>query len=244
MSSAPLPPTGDPASAGPLGGPRRVERSTSLSLATAPEDLQGTADEVVREAKAAGGIVASSQVVAAGDGGSAVFVLRVPDDRASAAVARISALADVVSLSESTQDITGSYTSAQDRLADARDQRAALLRALGRAEDADEADRLERRLRQARSRISRLEGELRSLRRRTTSSRIDVSIEAREGLGGGAGTWTPRDAARDALRILEVGLGVVLVAAAVLLPVALLALLALAAARARRRRRESALGAA
>jgi hypothetical protein len=220
-----------------------VERSTSLALTTAPGDLQEAADGVVREAKAAGGVVASSQVTAAGDGGSASFVLRVPGDRASAAVARISALADVASLSESTQDITGSYTSAQDRLADARDQRAALLRALARADGADEADRLERRLTQARSRISRLEGDVRSLRRRSTSSRIDVSIEARDGLGGGAGTWTPGDAARDALRILEVGFGVVLIAAAVLVPVALLALLAVAARRARRRRRESALGA-
>jgi hypothetical protein len=243
VSSAPLPPTGDPSSAGPLGGVRRVERSTSLSLATAPGDLQEAADGVVREAKAAGGIVASSQVVAAGDGGSASFVLRVPDDRASAAVARISALADVVSLSESTQDITGSYTSAQDRLADARDERAALLRALGRAGTGDEADRLERRLRRARSRVARAEGDLRSLRRRTTSSRIDVSIEARDGAGG-VGTWTPGDAARDALRVLEVGAGVALVAGAVLLPFVLLALLAAGARRARRRRREAALGAA
>jgi hypothetical protein len=243
VSSAPLPPLGDPSSAGPLGGARRVERSTSLSLATAPGDLQETADGVVREAKAAGGIVASSQVVAAGDDGSASFVLRVPDDRASAAVARISALADVVSLSESTQDITGSYISVQDRLADARDERAALLRALGRAKTGDEADRLERRLRRARSRIARLEGDLRSLRRRTTSSRIDVSIEARDGAGG-AGTWTPGDAARDALRVLEVGAGVALVAAAVLLPFLLVALLAAGARRARRRRREAALSAA
>lgn len=240
-SSSVVPPAPDPSAAGPLGGTRRVERSTSLALTTSPEELQDVVDGVVREAKAAGGIVASSEIIAAGDGGSAMFVLRVPDRRAGAAVARISALADVASLSESTQDITGSYTSTEDRLEDARDERAALLRALGRADTADEADALERRLRRARSRISRLEGDLRSLRRRTTSSRIDVSVEARQELDGGIGAWTPGDAARDALRVLEVGLGVALVVAAVLAPFALLALLVVGARRARRRRREAAL---
>jgi hypothetical protein len=239
-----LAPPSDAAAAGALGGTRRVERSTSLSLTTPPEDFQAVVNGVVRETKAAGGVVASSEVTAGEEGGSAVFVLRVPDARAGSAVARIGELADVASLSESTQDITGSFTSARDRLQDARAERAALLRALGRAQTAREADALERRLRRARSRISRLEGDLRSLRRRTTSSRIDVSVQTREGAGGGLGTWTPGDAARDALRVLEVGAGVALVLAAVLAPFALLGLVGLGARRARRRRREAVLRAA
>lgn len=246
LSAAPSPPAplADPSAAGPLGGTRRVERGTALALTTAPGELQDVADGIVREAKAAGGVVASSQVEAAGNGGSAFFVLRVPGAGAGTAVARISALADVASLSESTQDITGSYGSTRDRLRDLRAQRAALLRALERAETADEADALERRLRRARSRIARLEGDLRSLQRRSTSSRIDVSVEAREGAGGGLGTWTPGDAARDAVRVLEVGAGVALVVAAVLAPFGVLVLLAVGARRARRRRRESVLRAA
>jgi len=238
-----LAPPADPSAAGSLGGTRRVERSTALALTTPPEDFQDVVNGLVRETKGAGGVVASSEVTAAGDGGSANFVLRVPDDRADATVARLGKLADIASLSESTQDITGTYTSARDRLQDARDEREALLRALGRADTAREADVLERRLRRARSRISRLEGDLRSLRRRTTSSRIDVSVETR-GEGVGAGVWTPGDAARDALRVLEFVAGVALVAGAVLLPFALLALLGVGARRARRRRRESVLGAA
>jgi hypothetical protein len=236
-------PPADPSAAGPLGGTRRVERSTALDMTTPSEDFQDVVNGIVRETKAAGGVVSSSQVVAEGDGGSASFVLRVPGDRAGAAVARIGELGDVASLSESTQDITGAYTSVQDRLQDARDGRAALLRALGRAETADEADRLERRLRRARSRISRLEGDLRSLRRRSTSSRIDVSVATR-GAADGAGTWTPGDAARDALRVLEVVAGIGLVVAAVLAPFALLGLLGLGLLRVRRRRRESVLRAA
>ena len=56
--------------------------------------------------------------------------------------------------------------------------------------------------------------------------------------------WTPGDAARDALRVLEVAAGVALVVLAVALPLALLgAMAALGARWSRRRRREHALDA-
>jgi hypothetical protein len=69
-------------------------------------------------------------------------------------------------------------------------------------------------------------------------------VQTRERAGGGLGTWTPGDAARDALRVLEVGAGVALVLAAVVAPFALLGLVGLGARRARRRRREAVLRAA
>ena len=57
-----------------------------------------------------------------------------------------------------------------------------------------------------------------------------------------SGAWTPADAFDDALRVLEVAAGVALIAAAVLLPVALIWLLAWLARRGvSRRRRERAL---
>ena len=56
--------------------------------------------------------------------------------------------------------------------------------------------------------------------------------------------WTPGDAARDALSVLEVAAGVALIVLAVALPLALVALLAGVSLRiARRRRREHALDA-
>lgn len=62
-----------------------------------------------------------------------------------------------------------------------------------------------------------------------------------EGSAGG-GPWNPGDAAGDALRVLEVALGVLLIALAVALPLALILLPAHFGARAtRRRRREHAL---
>ena len=57
-------------------------------------------------------------------------------------------------------------------------------------------------------------------------------------------SWTPGDAADDALRVLEVAAGVALIALAVALPLALLGAPAAVAARwSRRRRREHALDA-
>jgi hypothetical protein len=71
-------------------------------------------------------------------------------------------------------------------------------------------------------------------------SHVNVAVEGNGHKSGGA--WTPGDAANDALRVLEVTAGVLLIVLAVALPLALLGGAAgLAARSARRRRRESAL---
>ena len=58
------------------------------------------------------------------------------------------------------------------------------------------------------------------------------------------GSWTPGDAAHDAVRVLEVSAGVALIALAVLVPLALVgAAGGFAAVALRRRRREAALSA-
>ena len=71
----------------------------------------------------------------------------------------------------------------------------------------------------------------------------DVSVElVRRGEDDEGGAWTPGDAFDDAMRVLEIAAGVLVVAAAVLLPLALFSLLAWLARRGvTRRRRERAL---
>ena len=134
----------------------------------------------------------------------------------------------------------------QDNLSDARAERRGLLKALGSASTQQQIDSLKARLRNVRSRIARLNGDLESLRRRADLSRVSVTVrgdgsKADEDTGG-AGRWSPGDAARDALRVLEVAAGVALVALAVAVPLALLAALgALGVRSTRRRRREGAL---
>jgi hypothetical protein len=80
---------------------------------------------------------------------------------------------------------------------------------------------------------------VRRVRARADRARVAVTVEST----GRSGAWTPGDAVDDAGRILEVAAGVLLVAAALLAPLALLAAIGVAGARStRRRRREAALG--
>ena len=238
-SSGPLP------SVPKLSTSRKVERSAELSLAPAPQDVQETADGVVRETQAAGGYVQESTVQTRDNGGSASLMLRIPSARMDATLGRLSKLAHVSALNQAATDITAQTASAAELLSDARSERQALLRALGKATTARQIASLKARIADNRSEIAQRKGALNSVRRRADLSTVQVDITgtrsaAKKDDGGGA--WTPRDALHDAGRVLEVAGGVALIALAVLAPLAVLALLALLGARVvRRRRREGAL---
>lgn len=224
----------------------KVERTTTLGLTTDAKGLQDAADGIVRATQDLGGVVSTSQVDTSPSGGEATFVLRIPTDRLDDALKRFGELADVAQLSQGSEDITGSFVSAQDRLSDARAERKALLAALGKATTPRSIASLRARIRGNRTEIARLEGDLRGLRRRADLARVDVSVSASgAAVDPDAGSaWGPGDAAGDALRVLEVLAGGALIAGAVLLPVALLGGAAALTGRGlRRRRREAALSA-
>lgn len=240
---APAAPT--PSSDNARGFARKVERAVDLTLRVGGRELQDTADGVVRTTQALGGYVATSNVSATGRGGHAEFTLRVPTAQLDVAIARLSKLGHVARLEQSSQDITGSFVSVASRLKDARAERRALLRALAKATTANQIAALRARIRMNRSEIARYNGQLDALRRRADLATVQLSI-----IASGKATvtpakhhrWTPADAARDAVHVLEAVLGALLVALAVLLPAGVLAGLAWAAARTtRRRRREHAL---
>jgi Domain of unknown function (DUF4349) len=222
---------------------RKVERSTRLELTTT--DVQDTADGVVRATQASGGFVQSSQV-ASGDGsGNATFVLRVPTARLDDAIARLSKLGHVRSLQQSAQDITGAYDSASTRLAEARAERRGLLRAIAKATTAQEISSLRARIADNRREIARYQREFEALRNRANYATVEVDVTGRPHKSQPApsgGSWSPGDAAHDAVRVLEVSAGVALIGLAVLVPLALLGAAAgLGASAYRRRRREAAL---
>lgn len=224
---------------------RKVERSAVLSLRTPEDSFERTTDAVIATVARFGGIVASSQI-GAGDtaGGEAAFDLRIPTERLDRALAALSKLGHVTERSQSLQDITASFASVQERLTDARAERRGLLRALARATTQNAIAAIKAQLRTVSGRIAGLKGELSSLRRRADLSRVDLTVrgDGRSGGATGGGQWTPGDAAGDALRVVEVLAGVMLVALAVLAPLGLLAaVIALALRGGRRRRRESAL---
>ena len=238
-----------PASAG-RDSARKVERAASVELGTDPERVDDVAQGVLGVAARFDAIVDQSSVQTSTDGGEARFELRVPADRLQPALAARSRLPDahVLSRTDDTRDVNQAYVSIRRVLANARAERAGVIRALANADTEDETLRLRARLDQLERTIANAERAQRALDRRVDYSRVSVGIH-----GGASGSVIPADdgafgigdAAHDALRVLEVAAGVVVIAAAALLPVALLMALAWPLARiARRRRREHALDAA
>ena len=222
---------------------RRVERSTRLELTTT--DVQSTSDGVVRATQATGGFVQSSQV-ATGDGHStASFVLRVPTSRLDDALARLSRLGHVRSMQQSADDITNVYNGASTRLAEARAERRGLLRALAKATTAAEISSLRARIADNRRALQRDQRAFDAVRNRANYATIGLEVTGvarKHAAAPGGGSWTPGDAAHDAVRVLEVSAGVALIALAVLVPLTLVgAAGGFAAVALRRRRREAAL---
>ena len=239
-TTAPVPP-GDVAP----GRARRVERQASLVLTAPKDEVAEVSDGVIRATDEVGGIVQSSSV-SSGDGQSgATFQLRVPARRLDDALARLSKLGHVRSRTQNSLDVTGSFVGARERLDAAAAERKGLLRQLARADTANETASVRARLRIVQSEIASARTSLRRIRVRTNYSTVSVTVQADGDSGAsGGGAWTPGDAMEDAVRVLEVFAGVVLVALAIVAPVAVLGWVLVAAGRVvRRRRREQALSA-
>ena len=244
-----------PSSVPPVPGPgsprsdrvnrRAVERSASLTLAARPRDIDATGLEIQNVARRQGGFVVSSTVDSR-SGGS--FELRIPTRNLDKAIAELSRRGSVRELSRTTQDITAETVSARSRLKDARTERTSLLSQLAEAVTPTETEAIRRRLDIVSREIERARAGVRRVSNRAAFSTVSVTLVADRNAGG-PGTdddqWTPGDAARDALRVLEVAAaGVALIVLAVAVPLALLAALGGLAARwSRRRRREHALDA-
>jgi hypothetical protein len=229
---------------------RFVEHSAAITLATPPADVADTADRIVAVADRLGGFVVSSTVTATdGSGGGGEFVLRVPAARLPEALAQLSRIAHVRERRQDATDITAQHTSAADRLAEARAQRASLLRRLAKATTDAETASLRAQLKDVDRRIAVDRAALGRVDNRARYANVAVSLVA-DPKAGAAGPkhhtsgWTPGDAAHTALRVLEVAVGVALVALAVLVPLGLVVALILVAVRlSARRGRERALDA-
>jgi Domain of unknown function (DUF4349) len=217
---------------------RKVERAAQLTLSTERDEVPDVADDVIAVTDRYRGIVVSSQV-SGGDGDRSVarFDLAIPAGRLQDALADLSQLADVSARSESTLDITETFVSARERLADARAELESLLAQLAEADTPQETASIRRRIDIVRGEIAQARTQLEDVARRARFARVSVTVE-----GDGGGGWSLGDAADDALDVLRTVAGVTLVSLAVLVPLALLAATGWLIARATaRRRRERAL---
>jgi hypothetical protein len=201
---------------------RDQQRSASLTLAVPRREIDSAANRVSRVTASLGGFVASSNLSSSGGGD---LQLRVPSDRLDDAIRRLSDIGRVRELSRRSVDITSSVVSARDRLRDARAERKALLAQLATATTVNETESIRERLDIVAREIAGARRRLARVNNQANFADLSVTLAVRAGADDDEGAWTPADAWRDALRVLEVVVGVALVAAAIALPLALVWLL-------------------
>jgi Domain of unknown function (DUF4349) len=217
---------------------RAEQRSASLTVAAPRREIDTVSTQVGDVAADLGGFVQSS-TISSQEGGS--LELRVPSERLETAIQRISRLGRVRELSRRSVDITANVVSARERLSDARAERKSLLIQLANAVTVNETESIRARLEIVSREIASARRALRRVNNEANFANLSVAVVPRTG-GDDEGAWTPGDAFDDALRVLEVAAGVAVIAAAVLLPLALIWLLAWLGHRTVvRRRRERAL---
>ncbi|HTQ69493.1 MAG TPA: DUF4349 domain-containing protein [Solirubrobacteraceae bacterium] len=221
---------------GEAGG-RLQQLGASLTLSAGGEGVQQVADRVGRTTVSAGGFVQSARVQTQhGSGGEALLTLVLPSAKLQRTLAQLERIAPVRAETQSLQDITSEYHAAGGRLASARAERAALLRALGRATTQAAIESIHARLAEAARDISSAEHQRAAISRRASRAQVEVTVL---GVARNSGGSTLSRGVKDAGRVLAVMLSVILVALAVLLPLSLvLAALLLGGRLWRRQRRE------
>jgi hypothetical protein len=236
----PIPPPAGGGDFAPGTETRRIERSAQLTLAADTGDFDALADAIFRTADRHDGFVLSSSFSQGDDEfSSGSFELRVPANRLEPALNDLSRLATVRSRSESGTDVTGAFVSIRDRLRTSLALRASLLRRLELAVTDTAEQALRRRLEIVGNRITDLRARLRDVRERTEYATVLVALVDED---AGAVASDTDEAVDDAVGSLEDVLNLLIRAAGVLVPLALVGALAwLLLAYRRRRARERAL---
>lgn len=226
------------------GQPRHVAQDVDMVLASEPEDVRDVADGVNGVVNQYRGFVVNSSVQS-GDAErnpGARFRLRIPAANLQAALADLSELAHVQSRTEGTQDITSRFVSARGRIDEYETTRDKLLEELEDAVTAEEIASIRAQLRIVNAQLAAARNDLAQAQQRVHLVPVTVSIVSQEGADSDNGGWSVGDAIDDAGDVLSTIAGIAIVAAAVLLPLALVgALFALAWRASANRSRERAL---
>ena len=235
---------GSSSSAAPLTPDSRVAiRNVTLTLSTTPADVESVSDRVIGVADTLGGYVQDSSVTARQ---SAEITLRVPQDKLQQALTQLSRLGHVSSRTQSAQDVTDQRDTLTSAVRDPRAYRDSLRTRLANAKTDREASSLRGRLQRAEQSLRSRERDVARLSQQTSMATVDVKVRGNRRSSAArvksGGRWTPGDALHDAGRVLEVVAGVLLIALAVALPLAVVGgVAALLAQLLKRRRRERAL---
>ena len=226
---------------------RKVVQGAQLNLTASPNRIDDVAQEIYNVVGQANGIVENSSVTQGGPGGAANFQLSLPSAALGQTMSQLSSLnyAQVVSRTDSSQDITDQYGAATRALGDARALRTSLLKQLANATTTEQVNSLNAQIHDAEASISSDQATVNRLNHQVNYSEVYVTVQAKPvaaPVSHGGGGFTVGRAAHDAGRVLMVAAGVALIAIAALTPVALVVALGWWVASAlKRRRREQAL---
>ncbi|HEX6753600.1 MAG TPA: DUF4349 domain-containing protein [Solirubrobacterales bacterium] len=204
---------------------RDVERSARIALLADPADVADDSAEVFAAVHDTDGIVLHSTTTEGEDAG-ARFDLLIPSAKLGDALAALSAIDEVRTRHEGTDDITAPTLATGERLRDSRARIDSLLTQLASAESETEMEAVEVELRDERRHAARLRAQLVHLHRRADFSHVSLRIETGSPASDSEGAWGVDNALGNAGHILTVAAGVTLLALAVLAPLSLLFLLA------------------
>ena len=222
-------------------------QGAQLNLTAAANRIDDVAQEIYNLIGQVNGIVQNSSVTQGGPGGDASFQLSVPSGSLGQTMTALSSLnyAQVVSRTDSSQDITDQYGAATRALSDARALRTSLLKQLANAVTTEQVDSITAQIHDAEASISSDQARVNGINHQVNYSQVYVSVQAKAvppPVAHGSGGFTIGKAAHDAGHVLTVVAGVALIALAALTPIALVVALAWwVGAALRRRRREQAL---
>jgi hypothetical protein len=204
---------------------RDIERSAEIGLLAEPDDVAGDSAAVFTAVHDVDGVVLHS-TTRAGRRAGARFDLLIPSAKLGDALAAFSAIDEVITRHEATDDITAPTVATNERLRDSRARIDGLLAQLANAETETEMEAVEAELAGEHRHAARLRAQLDRLEQRTDFSRVSVRIETGSSSTDSGGAWGIGDAFDDAAHVLGVAAGVTLVGLAVIAPFALLCLLA------------------
>jgi hypothetical protein len=238
----PIPPPGGDGGGVAAGSEERLQDVTAgLVLGAEADEVQDVANDVVAVTDRHDGIVTDSQVASDERGARATFQLEIPFNELDTAIADLSALGDVISRTEATEDITAKALQPERRLAATLQDISELKQELAEESDPERQDALRAEIRFLQATANGLEKEIAGVQRQARFATVNVEITSAESDADEDG-WSIDDAVDDAGRVLEVIAGVGLITLAIIVPVTVVGLVAwLAVSRSRQRGRERAL---
>ena len=193
MSQLQASPSSTPPVVGPPDTPVGIYVERQGDIQVKVDNLLQTVDLVTGIAKTLDGFIVSSNVSRKEDGGEAVVVFRVPTSNFATAMTKLQQTGEVLSLNNSSQDITGETVDNTSRMFSWADEEQRLIEELKKAKGNDKW-RIRTELNQVRANLEAYRASVKSLRDRAKYSTITANFVSGD-TGTGNSSW-----AKDSLK--------------------------------------------